>query len=1016
MIKIKLSELKFLIIISSFLLLSIAGYVYFKNITIESAKSHLNSVQEKLNNEIKDYFNNNIENFTKVIVEQKQIFKYLNDLKSTSLNSPEYLKKKNDLINEFKKTNSLEQYKDIIFITPEGNLIFSAKNNIPTGINVNEKIDEYQIISQLINLTQTLLTPIISEFGPIGPKDKSENSLFISFPCLFEDHVIGMLAIKIDAETIYKIISKYYNNLGNTGDIFISKRSNNQALIIFNTRFNPNYAFKFYKTLSIKSPVTLSVLGDVVGSDIMFVNDKLVLNARGYLIDSSWSIAVEQDLSEVLFVPNIIKTILFILILIYIFWIIIIFNTRKIIILNSFKKYLKSIISDSALILLAALAILLGYLIREYKKESSYFDDQQINSTAVDVKSVGSILSENLDSIKFFNHSICLDLNNQKFNEKELKDYLSKKLSGNKNITGIYVAYGNEKPPYYIYSLNQNDKISTGKTEISSKNINQIKWYDFKLKNKPEWIGPFIEKESKDLSIIYTEPFFSKDNPNTPIGTVAVVYPFSNIKKVIAYLGPQKEEISLILSEDDRLIYHYNEEYVLGNLSFDDIVKITKKDVLLKIRSRVKEESSGIEKFIDENNHTIYAFFEVTPLTKWVFITFYSDTELFQYVELDQTFNFLSNLSILILIVLMLIILISGFLVIKPYNLQIKTMAKYSILYSLVLLSGTIYIYLLTYKNSYFAMQQSAITNEIDVQRALEKIITPTTILIPTGIYANFIDISDSNNCSFFASIWQKYPKLDLKPQITLQNASSNLNIKEMYQNKEKDYLNIAFQINGTVFQRSSFFFYPFDKQKIEIDLEYPFVKDDVILTPFIDSYKNLAPEQKIGINKELLEKYDIDKTFFSFKSIPTSTNYGIHKNIITHNILTYNIMASRNPMDAFILVILPLLVIILAMFLLQILSMNAITLNMISTISIYIALLFPTILLHQSLRSKLGVSGVVYIEYLLFVIYLLMVLLCIDISTGEKTKLFEHLKITIFWPFILTVMFTVTLISYYIV
>ena len=151
-------------------------------------------------------------------------------------------------------------------------------------------------------------------------------------------------------------------------------------------------------------------------------------------------------------------------------------------------------------------------------------------------------------------------------------------------------------------------------------------------------------------------------------------------------------------------------------------------------------------------------------------------------------------------------------------------------------------------------------------------------------------------------------------------------------------------------------------------------------------------------------------KHFLDFlKKITPDNDFGLSsfKAITEHYNLVYNIIITRKLLNSFIIYILPLLVILLALFATLFgIRENTKTFDPLKPLAAYASLFFGLIILHRSIREQYGVVSTLYIEYAFFYTYITLLFLLIHaviVYGPNSNKTFDMiitpLALYLYWP-----------------
>jgi len=172
---------------------------------------------------------------------------------------------------------------------------------------------------------------------------------------------------------------------------------------------------------------------------------------------------------------------------------------------------------------------------------------------------------------------------------------------------------------------------------------------------------------------------------------------------------------------------------------------------------------------------------------------------------------------------------------------------------------------------------------------------------------------------------------------------------------------------------------YPFDREDVWIRLWHNDFYRNVILVPDFDSYTNMRPDHKPGLERDfVLEGWEIGDSQFSYRNNSYTTNFGVENNPLHSGVpeLYYNVGMKRRFLTPFISYLTPLVVVAFLLFAVLMISTKdeakvARYGFTSSTVLAYCAALFFVLIVsHVALRQKLAADGGIYLEYFYFTLY----------------------------------------------
>lgn len=130
-----------------------------------------------------------------------------------------------DLDLEFKSFQESKEYSDLIFINPEGDVIWTAEENNELGTNLVSGIYSESLLANVFNKVKMDLDVGISDSEAYGPGGKL--NIFVTAPVINnvsgEMKLKGVIALQLDNEKIAELI-KIDVRLGDVGEVYLVNR------------------------------------------------------------------------------------------------------------------------------------------------------------------------------------------------------------------------------------------------------------------------------------------------------------------------------------------------------------------------------------------------------------------------------------------------------------------------------------------------------------------------------------------------------------------------------------------------------------------------------------------------------------------------------------------------------------------------------------------------------------------------------------------------------------------------
>jgi hypothetical protein len=303
-------------------------------------------------------------------------------------------------------------------------------------------------------------------------------------------------------------------------------------------------------------------------------------------------------------------------------------------------------------------------------------------------------------------------------------------------------------------------------------------------------------------------------------------------------------------------------------------------------------------------------------------------------------------------------------------------------------------------------------------------------VQVPTGILIRTIRIMSANDVFVTGSIWQRVPaseRASVTPGVNMPDGEM-VELKELasVQQGEFDLVSWTFKVAARVPSQWSSQ-YPFDRALVRLRLTPKPSPRPVVLTPDLRGYPLLVPSSLPGVEKSVVfPGWKLDHSYFSYISQTSGiTTAGIQSKVLPFD-LSYSVVAQRRFLDPFVSSVLPIIVVISLLFgLLLVVSKNtarvtATGFRATDILRASVSLLFPALIAQVNLRSKVGASEFIYIEYFYFIVYTAILgvssnVIMFTMRTSGVVQLRDNLiPKLLFWPALLGGCMAVTLLFLY--
>jgi len=323
-------------------------------------------------------------------------------------------------------------------------------------------------------------------------------------------------------------------------------------------------------------------------------------------------------------------------------------------------------------------------------------------------------------------------------------------------------------------------------------------------------------------------------------------------------------------------------------------------------------------------------------------------------------------------------------------------------------------------------------------------------VFIQTGAFIQSLEFTSANDVVVTGYIWQRYPANTpdfVQHGFILPEGDDEIYYMDTEADGGADYREnlpdggvlLGWYIHTALRQTFDYSKYPFDRQDIWLRFWHLDFDRNVILTPDFKGYgipSDTLPEWPhrdgivLGLERDFVrERLDPERTYFYYHYNIYSVDFGF-SNYQGQNAfpeLYFNVGAKRQVLDALVAYLIPLFILLLMSFGVQFIvtqipekmSMHGISTT--GLIAYYASLFFIGISAHLDIRRTLNASGVVYIEYFYFILYVILLLQTVNsiiFAATDDVGFLEYkdnlIPKVIFFPITLGLMFAITAYLFY--
>ncbi len=622
---------------------------------------------------------------------------------------------------------------------------------------------------------------------------------------------------------------------------------------------------------------------------------------------------------------------------------------------------------------------------------------------------------------------VATDLSSGKLkNDSMVKERLLAEMKNNPSIFSIVVAYspatnaGELCAPHF--KRNGSEVVYAPLTYNYTKDSEQTEWYNDVLKKGSKlWISPYLGIADRNYQIDYSAPFYLAESGNRDkaAGVVSVSHSLEGIREYINSLSIGNTGYGFIISGKGKIISYPVKEYLNGNIH-----ELAKKDPNLYFIN----ENITKQDYLATNSFTgksYWVFQKNIPSTDWTlgFVLPQEETLLNKKTEQIHTIIDIVFATFTFLFFMCLVF-------VSIYRYDHKGLWMLAVIFSLLCILGIGFMWHLTMNNSSLDDRNGdlVVFDREDVETILQHVNTSQTIpRIPTGFFLQSMEFLNANDILITGYIWQNISGLGIwkeLPDFSFPD-SKETTIEKVYVNKNTGF--IGWRFKTPLHQQFDYSKYPFDREDAWIRvLSNNSVEN--ILVPDFNSYSSLIPESLPGLRRPfVLSGWSPQKTFFSYRVNSNNTNIGLGK-FANSNApeFHFNIDIKRSSKFPFDPDLLPVTVVIILLFaILTIITKGEnqtyFGFSSHGVLGYCTSILFTLILAHSSLRARISISEIIYLEYFYFVMYLAILVVALNsifFASNRRIPFIDakdnmYMKV-LYWPVITGIMLLITILNFY--
>ncbi len=694
-------------------------------------------------------------------------------------------------------------------------------------------------------------------------------------------------------------------------------------------------------------------------------------------------------------------------------------------------------------VLLVIFTLLFAYTLYDYYQYNESRDIQVIEKGESKRDETKTILNGALDTIENVTFHLAEKLSKKQYSKEQIEKIIKQTAIENDFCMGITAAYeptyinDTIKQLYAPFYIKKSDEIKyiEDSYDYTNDSLKTSQWYTKIIQQKNGvWSNPYIGQVAQALVVDYGVPFYKKDDSGNKkiAGVVSFTISSSHITNYLHEITLGKMGFAIISNKEHYLISHPT-TYFLTNP---------------ELAREILKKQPVFERLADEKEGHINAFSKVAQEDAEFFFTTLNNNWVLTVVIPLNDFQEPSNLvkrKLIHISIFLTLALITLFIVLlrvwegNTRSLWIFSFSIGSLLFLNIVLLWNIGIDEDLYKNEdqqTKILSNTTINNYMkDRNKKLKQVDSSLkAVEIPTGVFLYDIDFKNAYDVAIIGKIWQKIPdNFALRNETTFifpQASATGISVRTRPMGKEHidDYWLYSYDFNATIQFDFDYLKYPLNFKKLDLQITYPHLKDNVVLTPDIQSYEFIDPSFKPGVSSDIyMPNSKVLESYFSFHEHNFYTNLGNinNKGLKETSVLTFNVLIKNVIISSLISNVIPIFIIAIMIFLLpftvdkrdgEVKEGGA--LNIIQAAG---GFFFVLLLSHIQLRNNIETPGLIYLETFYFVMYFMLAMMSTAVMLFLKTNKYPVLEYKhniifklSYWPILLFAIYMTTLFIFY--
>ncbi|MEN8124521.1 MAG: hypothetical protein ABFR32_05265 [Bacteroidota bacterium] len=683
------------------------------------------------------------------------------------------------------------------------------------------------------------------------------------------------------------------------------------------------------------------------------------------------------------------------------------------------------------------------YTVYDYYQYNEKRDKQAIQKGESKRNETKNILNGALDTIESVTLNLAEKLSKKHYSKSQIEELIRRTTIENEFCLGITAAFeplyinDSSKQLYAPFYTRKYDKIEyiENSYDYTNDTISTAQWYTKVIQQKKGvWSDPYIGQVAQELVVDYGIPFYQTDRSgnNNIAGVISFTISTSHITNYLHDITLGKAGFAFIANKDLYLISHPSTELMTKPERSRELLK--SQPIYKSLNERKEGYFTGYSIIAQEDAE----FFFTELNNQWILAVVIPKHDLQEYTS--KISRKLIHISIFLTLTLIAFII----LFLKIWEGNTRNLWLFSFSIGTLLFLNIVFLWYLNKSDEFYndkaeqtkILSITTVDNYLNTRNKKLKQIDSSLELveIPTGVFLYDIDFKNAYDVAIIGKIWQKIPdNFELKNETTFvfpQASATGISVRTRPMSKEHidDYWLYSYDFNATIQFDFNYLKYPLNYKKLDLQITYPHIDDNVVLTPDIQSYEFVDPSLNPGVSSDIyMPNSKVLESYFSFHEHNFYTNLGnnYYKGLKETAVLTFNVLIKNVIISSIISNIIPAFIIAVMLFLLpftidkrdgEIKEGGA--LNIIQAAG---GFFFVLLLAHIQLRNDIETPGLIYLETLYFVMYFMLAIMSTAVLLFLKTndyKILEYKHNLIFklsyWPILFLSIYIISLYIFY--